>query len=82
MIEATNTMNFVMSVLAVGSVLGPVIFGFVLWKMSQVFVTQERFSVLEKKIELERSETNVRLKEIDAKLVELLQRTAERRNHD
>ena len=82
MIEATNTMNFVISVLAVGSVIGPVIFGFVLWKMSQVFVTQERFAVLEKRIELERVDTNVRLKEIDAKLVELLQRTAEKRNHD
>ena len=78
----TTTMNFVMAILAVGSAAAPIIFGFALWRMSQVFVSKESFDEFKRITHDERQDLRRRLDAIEHNTLELLQRTAKLRNKD
>ena len=66
----------VTTVLAIGTALGPVMFGFTLWKMSQIFVTKSQFDEYKSQAHEERIEMRNRLLAIENNTSELLQRTA------
>lgn len=63
-------------ILAVGSVLSPLVFGYVMWRMSQIFVSKSEFNELKLDIERRESEINNSLTRINDNITELLQRTA------
>lgn len=71
-----STLESVTQILAIGSILSPVIFGFVLWKISQIFVSKTEFSDFKRGIEAEKKETKENMKQVNDNLIELLQRTA------
>lgn len=77
-----GAMDFVMTILAIGTTIAPIIFGFALWKMSQVFVSKEQFNDWKEQSELERGDVRKRLTEIETAMrdvrentVKLLERT-------
>ena len=75
-------MQVVTTVLAVGSVIAPILFGFVLWKMSTVFVSRESFEDFKRTRTQEQLEVREKLGNIENDIRELLQRTASRGRHN
>ena len=63
-------------VLAIGSVLSPILFGFILWKVSQVFVSKTSFEEYKAQTSRDFGRIEVSLNEITHSTTELLQRTA------
>lgn len=74
--ELPNIMSMVTILLSVGTIVTPVIFGFAMWKMTQVFVTKEQFTEYKAQAERERHEMYRQLERIENNITELLQRTA------
>ena len=75
--ESDNaTLKFVLAILAIGTATGPIIFGFALWRMAQVFVTKEQFLEFKTQSHQEREELKRKVEHIDSCMVILLQRTA------
>ena len=66
-------------VLSVANVLCPLVFGFFMWKMSQVFVTKTQFIDLKSEIASANTANRDWQRRIDEDVLELLQRTADRR---
>lgn len=67
-------------ILAIGSVASPIIYGYVLWKMSEVFVSKTEFQDFKTTVEKKENATGETLKEINKNMIELLQRTAHLRS--
>lgn len=74
--QASVAINAVSLILAVGSVVSPIIFGFVLWKMSQIFVSKQEFNDFKQAVNLKDADTKGTMEKINDNMVELLQRTA------
>lgn len=69
-------------VLAIAALLGPIVFGFAVWKMSQIFVSKEKFTDYSTVAERDRANMQSQLSQIGNKVDMLLDRTArlQRRN--
>ncbi len=78
--EMMNTLGFVLRILSIGAILGPVLAGCALWGISRVFVSRENFEEWKKRTESERGEMKVKITQIDDNVIELLQRTANNRD--
>lgn len=63
-------------ILAIAAALWPVIFGAALWKLSQVFVSKEKFDTYTTTAENERHEMKTQISSIGEDIKLLLQRTA------
>lgn len=74
--ETNKGIELVTVILSLGSVVVPVLFGYVLWRMSQVFVTKPEFIVFQKSLSDQKMAIDHRLESMEADLKELLQRTA------
>lgn len=74
--------ELVTTILAVGSVVAPIVFGFVLWKMSQIFVTAREFQEYKATQEQRRQEMVRGIEEIRQNTILLLQRTAKRGKYE
>lgn len=74
--QANVAIGVVSVILAAGSILSPLIFGFVLWKMSQIFVSKQEFGDFKKQIEDKDDDTKDTMDRINENMLELLQRTA------
>lgn len=74
--QIPNIMSMVTILLSFGTIVTPVIFGFAMWKMTQVFVTKEQFNDYKVQSERERHEMYRQLERIEMNVSELLQRTA------
>ena len=70
------TWSTVLIILSIGAIVSPVIFGFSLWKMSQIFVTRESFNAFRDRANSERKEIETKLDRLEGHVLELLQRTA------
>lgn len=68
--------NSVLVVLSVGGMFSPVLFGYTLWKMSQVFVSRLEFGEYKKMADERRGEINTQLSTIQLNVIELLRRSA------
>lgn len=68
-------------ILAIAAALWPVIFGAALWKLSQVFVSKEKFDTYAATAENERHDMKAQMSEMSKDVKLLLQRTAAF-NHD
>lgn len=65
-------MPIVTTVLAIGTVIGPIIFGYVLWRMSKVFVSREQFDDFRKDREKHNESLDRRLGRIEDDIKELI----------
>lgn len=66
----SDVLPFITTVLAVASAVMPILFGFVLWKFSQVFVTKEYFDEFRDQTYDDRKEIKERLTHIERLLTE------------
>lgn len=66
----------ILTIIAVANLLMPLIFGFALWKLSQVFVLKIEMIEYRKNQDNAIDEIRSELKGIDNNVIELLQRTA------
>ncbi len=71
-----NSVNLITLILSIGSVISPILFGYLIWKMSQIFVSKEEFTNYKQSVAKEQDVINERLKKIEENTIELLQRTA------
>lgn len=69
-----GTLTGVSMVLAIGSILMPIVFGYVLWQMSKVFVTKEDYMSWKAERHLKDAETREAIQRIDSKIDRLLER--------
>lgn len=76
MSDHTWVFQLIMVILSVGATACPIFFGFVLWRMSQVFVTRNEMAELKDQLANERKEMSRKLDHINDTMTELLQRTA------
>lgn len=74
--QANVAIGVVSVILAAGSILSPLIFGFVLWKMSQIFVSKEEFGSFKMAVDKKDEDTKKTMENINNNMIELLQRTA------
>ena len=72
MTEGLN-LSFITALLSIAVVVMPVVFGFVLWKLSQIFASKEELIAFSLR-------TEHQLEAMRKDVVELLQRTADQRN--
>lgn len=63
-------------ILSVGATISPIIFGYMFWRMSQVFVSKAELKDLEKDFEEKHTENKEWMKSLNNNVIELLQRTA------
>jgi biopolymer transport protein ExbB/TolQ len=68
-------------VLSLAALIGPLVFGFAVWKMSQIFVSKESFEDFKHSSTNERGELRKQLQELSRDMIELLERTAHLRNN-
>lgn len=78
-------MQQVTLILSVSSAVMPIIFGFIVWKLTKVFVTKEEFKDFKEHAEHERGEIKAQLKDITTStnsmlkdVATLIERTAKR----
>lgn len=76
---SNQSQDTVTVILAIAAAVFPILFGFLLWKLSQIFVTDREFREYKSQIANERIELQLKLTQIDKNLIELLERTADRR---
>ena len=76
-IPADHSIELITTILSIGTVVGPIFFGYILWKMNQIFVSKEVFLQYKESIERELKETQEQLKQISVNTSELLKRTAQ-----
>lgn len=76
MADTTSSLNAVVIILSIGSIVCPILFGYIIWKMSQIFVTKDEFQTYKVTMEKENATYNQKLENIDNNILELLQRTA------
>ena len=74
-----DELKIVSLILSIGSVVSPVLFGFILWKMSQVFVSKTEFNEYKSGNTRELEKIEESLGDIARSTQELLQRTAGQR---
>lgn len=74
-----ENLQTIVLILSVANVLCPLVFGFFMWRASQVFVSKMQFEELRKVMSDAQVEAREWRKIIDADILELLQRTADRR---
>lgn len=67
-------MPMITTVLAIASALGPVVFGFAIFKMSQIFVSRSQFDEFKKDRQHDMEEMKERLTEMEKDIKELLRR--------
>ena len=73
--------HIVTMILALGTVIGPLFFGYLVFKLTQIFVTKTEFMEYKVRADGDRREMNEQLSRIGIDVTELLQRTADRRIH-
>lgn len=66
-------MPLVTTILAIGSAIGPILFGFAFWKMEQVFVSKTQFEDFKRERENSMQEINRRLIRIEDNIIALMQ---------
>jgi hypothetical protein len=64
----------VLVIMSVGAVISPILFGYTLWKMSQVFLSKEVFDDFKKVAEAQRHVINGQLQSIQSSMIELLRK--------
>lgn len=74
--QSSRGLELITTILAIGTIIGPIFFGYILWKMNQVFVSKEMFAQYKESIEAEQRDVKEQLKQIAYNTSELLQRTA------
>lgn len=72
--ESTNYMPMITTVLAIASAIGPVIFGFAIFKMSQIFVSRSQFDDFKKDRQMDMDELKNRFSNMEDDIKELLRR--------
>ena len=76
--QSSDVLQTVTTILAIGSVLCPIIFGFALWKLAQIFATKKEF--MELKADLEALTSNSQRLAVD--IATLMERTNKHKNHE
>jgi hypothetical protein len=75
-----QSLRLVTIILAISSGVLPILFGYVVFRMSQIFVTKGEFQSYQATVEREYNDLRVKLDEINDNTIELLQRTASMRH--
>ncbi len=79
-----HDLGLVLVILSIGSIIGPVVLGFSMWKMTRVFVSKDEFAEYRSRATEERHEASRQLERIADNVNMLLQRVARlqgRTNH-
>lgn len=71
----SDTLNAVLVILALGSAVGPMLFGFTIWKMMAVFVTKQQFEDYKKLAQVEREFMKESQGRIERKVDRILEQT-------
>lgn len=74
-----ESLQQIVLILSVANVLCPLVFGFFMWRASQVFVSKMQFDELRKVMVDSQMESREWRKAVDLEIIELLQRTSDRR---
>ena len=78
-----ENLKLVSVILSIGTIICPIVFGYVLWKMNSLFVSKEEFIAFKNERSKEQDEMKLVLYKLQADISELLQRTAHlRATHD
>lgn len=72
-----NYLSLLTLILGVGTAISPVVFGYILWRMSREFVTKEQFEEFKRDRHEAAVELNDRLKSMEADIKTLLRRVGE-----
>jgi hypothetical protein len=64
----------VLVIMSSGAVISPILFGYTLWKMSQVFLSKEVFDDFKKEAEIQRHVVTGQLQSIQSSMIELLRK--------
>ena len=75
-----QSLHVVTVILAVSSGVLPVVFGYVVFRMSQIFVSKNEFGSYQVQAEKEYNDIRKRVDEVNSNTLELLQRTAHLRH--
>ena len=76
-----DTLSIVTVILSVGSTILLIVFGYVVFRMSQIFVTKTELQAYQSVLEKDHSSLRKDVEEINRNTLELLQRTAHLRSH-
>ena len=70
-------------ILSISSLIFPVIFGGIIWKLSRIFVGKEEFTAHKVQIKEDHAELKMQIEGVKQNTIKLLERTAHLRNpHD
>jgi len=70
-----DSMAFITAILAIGATLAPILFGFIVWKMSGFFVTKENFHLSQQLAESYRQKADEERKEMKERLARIEEHT-------
>jgi hypothetical protein len=82
MIPDNSILNVVVVILSISAAVLPILFGYVVFRMSQVFVSKSEFLAYQQTLDKDNISLRKQIDEIDRNTIELLQRTAHLRGHD
>jgi hypothetical protein len=74
MSESASWTQVVLVIMSTGAVISPILFGYCLWRMSQVFLSKEVFDDFKKMAEAQRNVVTGQLQSIQASMIELLRK--------
>lgn len=75
-----QSLRIVTIILAISSGVLPIVFGYVVYRMSQIFVTKSEFVAYQVTAEREYENLNKKMEQVNDNTIELLQRTAHLRH--